>query len=1231
MIFHPTRMWKMCSAAAAAWIIAGIVVPLFVLPAAAQDERMAATLVASQEAGFGRMILTFKNRTLLPQYSAKTANGILKIEFQGSVDVDVNRVPIDLSDVISVARRDPDGHGIRFGLSRAVRVNTMEAGEKLFIDLLPSNWTGMPPGLPQDIVLDLARRAEKAMRIAREAETQRYGTRIQPRMELRVGRHPTFSRFVFAWNVPYDSAFVREDRVVTIGFNHIVEFDYSDIRAHLPPGVRDIARIVDEGGKMKVVIEVDPSADIRAFRDGQAYVVDVTPQKVAKSTDQGADKVAAAIDRALNPLKTDVTRTSEVQAPGQLRKPSAAENTEDSRRAALRKKVLKTKQPVRTSQRTVKQLPADAEEPTISPAAKTADSNSGKTPLAARSTADQPADPKDAKPRLGPLPKMAAKDKKPTRISPEAGARDLENSSVGMAHAAATVVGDSLRLAFHFNEDVAAAAFWRGRNFWLVFDTQLQIDLRTIRSRIDTLTHSVVHKSFGNWQTIRFEFKQQALTTVTREGTGWILSIGNTILQPAAPISINRVVRGDGGVVLRLPMVGVGGLHEMVDPIVGDTIWIATGMGSATGVIKPQSFVEIEILSSAHGIAAVSRADDLKASLDGETLVFARDSGLAITSGTSSSSEPPLPGEIKAKRGAFFDFRSLSTANPAEFRSQTDVLMNRLVAAKSDERKSRQIDMAKFYLAHRFAHETLGVLRLSAIDFPDLKRDPTFNILMGAALAMAARPKEARSYLARPELKESPDAAVWRTITEVQLRNWPTALKNVRRAHTVIGYYPLDLQSEFDLAGAHAAIESNDFGTAGKLLSEIDIDHADRSVVARFDLLRARIADIGGRSEEALTLYDNVMDSDDRPSAAEASYRSLRIRHRDGELETKDVAVELDRLTTLWRGDETELLALRFFAELSSQTGNYRRAFEAMKAAVYADANAETTRLTQDDMGAVFETLFLDGKANELPAVEALSLFYDFRELTPIGRRGDEIVRRLANRLVTVDLLGQAAELLRHQVDNRLKGAARAQIAADLAVIYMLDERPDLALVTIGKTRQAQLPTALERQRRLVEARAHSEIGKYDIAMEILKSLHGPDVDRLRADVLWTAKRWGKAGEALEVMYGGRWTSPEPLNTAEIVDILRAGIAYSLAGDDLGLDRLRSKYTTKLSQSPHSSAFEVVTRPIKAQGVEFETIARKIAAIDTMNQFLKDYRQQYLDAGLVEDEGAGANRQPNPT
>ena len=64
----------------------------------------------------------------------------------------------------------------------------------------------------------------------------------------------------------------------------------------------------------------------------------------------------------------------------------------------------------------------------------------------------------------------------------------------------------------------------------------------------------------------------------------------------------------------------------------------------------------------------------------------------------------------------------------------------------------------------------------------------------------------------------------------------------------------------------------------------------------------------------------------------------------------------------------------------------------------------------EDDAQALFSQIFLSSKGDDLPPVDALAMFYEFRDLTPIGRRGDEMIRRLADRLVAVDLLGQASE-----------------------------------------------------------------------------------------------------------------------------------------------------------------------------------------------------------------------------
>jgi hypothetical protein len=143
---------------------------------------------------------------------------------------------------------------------------------------------------------------------------------------------------------------------------------------------------------------------------------------------------------------------------------------------------------------------------------------------------------------------------------------------------------------------------------------------------------------------------------------------------------------------------------------------------------------------------------------------------------------------------------------------------------------------------------------------------------------------------------------------------------------------------------------------------------------------------------------------------------------------------ELETLTAVWRGDETEVEALQVLARLYTEERRYRDSFYVMRSAMAARPDWEMTRRIQEGAAATFEALFLAGKGDALPAVDALALFYDFRELTPIGRRGDEMIRRLADRLASVDLLDQAADLLQYQVDHRLQGAARAQVATRLAV-----------------------------------------------------------------------------------------------------------------------------------------------------------------------------------------------------
>jgi hypothetical protein len=259
-----------------------------------------------------------------------------------------------------------------------------------------------------------------------------------------------------------------------------------------------------------------------------------------------------------------------------------------------------------------------------------------------------------------------------------------------------------------------------------------------------------------------------------------------------------------------------------------------------------------------------------------------------------------------------------------------------------------------------------------------------------------------------------------------------------------------------------------------------------------------------------------------------------------------------------------------------------------------------------------------------MPAVEALALFYDFRELTPIGRRGDEMIRRLADRLVSVDLLDQAAELLQHQVDHRLQGAARAQVAARLAVIYLMNRKPDKALAVLRSTRTADVANELRNQRLLIEARALSDVGRHDVAVDIVSNMTGSEAIRLRADVYWEAKRWREASEQMELFYGERWKDFEPLSDLERADLLRAAIGYALADDAIGLGRFREKYAAKMAEGPDRHAFEVATSPLTASSAEFRDVVRQIASVDTLDGFLRELYTRFPETGSFAGGAAAA-------
>ena len=139
------------SAERAGWFAVVFALVILICPAIASADPLKGEATFSASGGFARLVLKFSEDVVT---EVTPAGSIIVIRFERPVDLPVDKLAEAVTDYVGSARRDPDGMAIRLSLARRVSINTMTAGERVFVDFLPDSWSGPPPGLPQDVVRD---------------------------------------------------------------------------------------------------------------------------------------------------------------------------------------------------------------------------------------------------------------------------------------------------------------------------------------------------------------------------------------------------------------------------------------------------------------------------------------------------------------------------------------------------------------------------------------------------------------------------------------------------------------------------------------------------------------------------------------------------------------------------------------------------------------------------------------------------------------------------------------------------------------------------------------------------------------------------------------------------------------------------------------------------------------------------------------------------------------------
>lgn len=823
----------------------------------------------------------------------------------------------------------------------------------------------------------------------------------------------------------------------------------------------------------------------------------------------------------------------------------------------------------------------------------------------------------------------------PVGVAPPAAAPGAAVPAGGAVPVTATKAAEQVSISFGWAAPVGAAIFRRGDAVWIVFDTAARMDLAAAR---DLGPAGDVRWAVGpDYTAMRISAPAALPVSASAEGAKWTVTIGGSP-SAASGIDVSRDDRAQTTLVAR--MAGATRTVWLTDPMVGDRFAAVTALAPGKGFADRRRMVDMTLLPTAQGLAVETLTDDLTIRAEGDLVTLSRPRGLTL-SPPSMALEAAEPAADQTPRKASFPALILPDWAEAgeegfvtRYRKLQDAAARESIAASDNPRSPIEARMAlvRFLVGSGLGFEAVGVVNAMIAQTPSLQGEPELRGLRGAARASIGRLEEARLDFSAGALAGDPSTKVWQGWLAAEQGDWAGARLAFASGAAVIDEFPADWRARFGAAHAMAALETGDLSAARALLAYSFSQDAPAADQLTARLVQARLFELEGASDRALAVYKAVGRAPLDGIATPAKLGVIRIELAKGTLTPVAAAARLEQLKWRWRGDATELAVIRTLGELYLTQGRYREALDTLRGAGKRLGNLPGAAELQADLANAFRALFLDGAADGLQPVQALALFYDFRELTPVGADGDEMVRRLARRLVDVDLLDQASELLKYQVDNRLEGVAKAQVATTLATVLLMDRQPEPALQALWSSRTTLLPTALSAERRGLEARALMELGRFDHALETLGDDRSPGAQQVRAEIFWKQENWAGAAALYEARLGERFKdTATPLTADEESGVIRAGVGYSLARDAAAVTRMSRNYGPFEARARSGAAFRIALDGL--DGMAGTASARDFAGLtasaDTFSGWVAQMKTQ-LRERTGGDRAAATPARPTP-
>ncbi len=997
----------------------------------------------------------------------------------------------------------------------------------------------------------------------------------QPVLDLGINSEKNKTVFNFNWDKKVDFKLSDNKNGLNLSFDANVDIDNNDVKSLLVSELKQFNAKNNEN-KLSIFIPIPKNYMSSIIEQGNNVSVILDKKQIP---------VKAAVKKAVVATKKSTAKKSDVTVKAQVEKVATTKTTKTSNKTAI-----ETSSGSDTKTENTKKIEKVVTESKTNEVAKTTE------------IADIPPVTHE---------KIHISDNLPIT------ADDAEVMTIGSRTETIDEDDDSrsFSLSFPWSRDTAAALFEKQGYWWIVFDRKAEIDFSLLKRLGGDVVHEIVQLPNNSATVIRMIIDAGYNPTVRKEGLLWIMDIVGRETGPTINLDVQPIKdRVNNRLFIASNKVGV--IQRISDPLFGDSFTVVPVYGLGWGIAKEHSYPNLVLPKTIQGVVIEPISSDIIVKTNNSGIEISKVSGgLSLSSDAMVMAEEDINYTMEAL-DRLFDLKAFEKETYDEFHELLPNFLARSTVGSNKQRNLQRLNLAKFYLANGFTAEALSILKLVESDDYDLSQTPTFLAIRGMANVLFNRPDKAIENLNREDFDDSDMAKVWLAAAYAQKDNFSPAQFNVfKKYQKAISLLPYDTRAEIALLAAETAYSQQDDATMDSFLEMLTPEKNNPYQQAAYDYYKGINLEALAAFKEAGEHLTKAKDSPSQLYHALGSVALAKLAFKLDMIDINELARRLERHRYAWRGDDIEYNTMLDLVNIYMENEKYPEALRKMREIIKAFPKHKKTAEIKNLAIKTFEDLYFNDKSSKIDPVTAIALFNEFTDLIPNNNTGNEMIKKLADRMVSVDLLNNAAKLLQNQMDNPLlMGKQRSEIGTRLALIYLLENQSENAISALDESIFFPISGTLDDHRTIIRAKALANMGQVDEAIKLLEIDNSPNSQKLKIDIYWAKKDWEKVSDAIKPLIKKPMIG-KPISNEQAQLLIAWATAMRLGGNETGLNRLRENFITYMKDTSFYEPFNIITSS-SFEAIDVNNLTKEIKSAENFASFLNGYTKDLKDNNL---------------